>query len=155
MYKFSEFFISLFYVGHFKWASGTIGSFFSIIILYFLMLSVSKFIFILFFLFFFMSSLFFIDIYSKINQSHDSSEIIIDEFLGIYLIMIFYEKLIYSNDMISLILIFLLFRFFDIVKIFPANWIDKNIKNSFGVIMDDIVASIYTIITLIIFYALI
>jgi len=45
-------------------------------------------------------------------------------------------------------LIFLFFRIFDILKPFPANWIDKNMRNSFGIILDDIVAGIYTIITL-------
>ena len=44
--------------------------------------------------------------------------------------------------------IFFLFRFFDIVKIYPANWIDKNIKNSFGIILDDLVAGLYCIIVL-------
>jgi len=46
------------------------------------------------------------------------------------------------------LLILLFFRIFDILKPFPANWIDKNLKNSYGVILDDIVAGIYTIITL-------
>ena len=36
------------------------------------------------------------------------------------------------------------------IKIFPANYIDKNLKNGYGVIMDDIVAGIYTIFTLMI-----
>ena len=46
------------------------------------------------------------------------------------------------------ILIFFLFRFFDIIKFFPANLIDKKMLNSLGVILDDIVAAIYTILTL-------
>ena len=45
-------------------------------------------------------------------------------------------------------LIFVSFRFFDILKIFPANWVDKKIKNSFGVILDDIIAGIYSILVL-------
>ena len=47
--------------------------------------------------------------------------------------------------------IFLLFRFFDIVKVYPANWIDKNLKNSLGVILDDLVAGVYCIFILYIF----
>ena len=46
---------------------------------------------------------------------------------------------------------FILFRFFDIVKPFPVNYFDKNYKNSFGVIMDDVIAGFYVVLTLIIF----
>ena len=49
------------------------------------------------------------------------------------------------------IYIFILFRFFDIKKPFPVNFFDKKYKNSFGVIIDDVVAGLYTVITLIIF----
>ena len=52
------------------------------------------------------------------------------------------------NDNLKLILIFLLFRFFDITKLFPANIVDKKLKNSFGVILDDLIAGTYTIIVL-------
>lgn len=40
---------------------------------------------------------------------------------------------------------FLLFRFFDIVKLPPANWFDQHMKNGFGVMMDDVVAAAYTL----------
>ena len=46
---------------------------------------------------------------------------------------------------------FILFRFFDIVKPFPVSFFDKKFKNSFGVIMDDVAAGLYVVITLIIF----
>jgi phosphatidylglycerophosphatase A len=42
-------------------------------------------------------------------------------------------------------LAFLTFRFFDIVKPFPANWFDTRVKNGFGVMMDDVVAAGYTV----------
>ena len=47
--------------------------------------------------------------------------------------------------------IFILFRFFDIKKPFPVNFFDKKFKNSFGVIIDDVVAGLYVVLTLIIF----
>ncbi|MFA6443070.1 MAG: phosphatidylglycerophosphatase A [Sterolibacterium sp.] len=43
---------------------------------------------------------------------------------------------------------FLLFRFFDIVKPPPADWFDAKVKNGFGVMMDDVVAAVYTVLTL-------
>lgn len=43
---------------------------------------------------------------------------------------------------------FLWFRFYDIVKPFPANYFDREIKNGFGVMMDDVIAAAYTALTL-------
>ena len=89
-----------------------------------------------------------IDIYSNFTNKHDQSEIIIDEFLGITFILIFYEYIKFTNDMTMFFLIFLIFRFFDIFKFYPASWIDLNIKNSWGVILDDIVSGAYCVIIL-------
>ena len=47
--------------------------------------------------------------------------------------------------------IFILFRYFDIKKPFPISFFDKKFKNSFGVIIDDVVAGLYVVLTLIIF----
>jgi phosphatidylglycerophosphatase A len=80
---------------------------------------------------------------------------VIDELLGIYIVLIFYDLIFIYNDFLTLILIFFIFRLFDIVKLFPANYIDKNLKNGYGVMLDDIVAGIYTILTLIILNAFI
>ncbi len=90
-----------------------------------------------------------IKIYSKSVNKHDAKEIVIDEFLGIYLIIICsYDFIIFNSEFIKILLILLFFRIFDIIKPFPINWIDKNIKNSYGIIIDDIIAGIYTIIIL-------
>jgi len=48
----------------------------------------------------------------------------------------------------------LLFRFFDIAKPFPVSFFDKNFKNSFGVIMDDVIAGFYVVLSLICFMVL-
>ena len=144
-------FVSLFYSGYIKFFPGTFGTIISIIILYpFLKLNfVSMNFFICFFLLIFIFSLFFINKFSYYSNSHDSSVIVIDEFLGIYLIFIFYDFIYFLNDLFTIVLIFIFFRFFDILKVFPANLIDKKIQNSLGVLLDDLVASIYTIIILI------
>ena len=49
---------------------------------------------------------------------------------------------------------FVLFRFFDIKKPFPVNFFDRNFKNSFGVIMDDVCAGLYVVLSLICFMVL-
>ena len=151
MIKLTNLFVSLFYSGYIKiLPSGTFGSFISILILFplieFNIISLE--LFILGFIIIFLLSLYFIKAFSSYTQSHDSKIIVIDEFLGIYLILIFYDQIQIINTYISIFFIFILFRFFDIVKIFPANIIDKNLNNALGVILDDLVAALYTIIIL-------
>jgi len=154
---FTKLFVSIFYIGYIKFASGTWGSLAAILILYpiikFSILSFEA-LFILFFILFFISNLF-INYFSNFTNSNDSKHIVIDEFLGIFIILIFYDFIFIYNDFITLILIFLIFRIFDVLKIFPANYIDKNLKNGYGVIMDDLIAGIYTILTLMILNAFI
>ena len=148
MKKITKIFISLFYIGYFKLSPGSIGSLLSILILFpFFWLEIFSYKFLIFFFIFtFILSMYFINLYSKQNSNHDAKEIIIDEFAGIYFIFLFYDYIFLINNYITLILIFILFRFFDITKIFPANIIDKKIKNPFGVMLDDIIAAIYTIL---------
>ena len=149
MSKISQIFSTLFFIGYVKWATGTIGSLFSIIIIIFVQNIVNKKEFIILFICLLLIAAVCIKIYSKSVNKHDAKEIVIDEFLGIYLIIIFsYDFEIFNNEFIKILLILLFFRIFDILKPFPANWIDKNLKNSYGIILDDIVAGIYTIIIL-------
>ena len=141
-------FVSLFYSGYIKIIPGTFASFISILILFpFVGLySVSYEILIIVFCLLFMASIFFISRFSYDSKTHDSKIIVIDEFLGIYLIFIFYDYIYFINSLITVCLIFILFRTFDILKVYPANIIDKKMQNSFGVILDDCIASIYTIL---------
>ncbi len=53
--------------------------------------------------------------------------------------MIFFE-----NNIKNVIFGFIIFRFFDIVKPFPISLVDKKIKNSFGVMLDDIIAALFS-----------
>jgi phosphatidylglycerophosphatase A len=47
---------------------------------------------------------------------------------------------------------FLLFRLFDIWKPYPVSYVDKNVKGAIGIMLDDIFAGIYTIISLVIIF---
>ena len=89
-----------------------------------------------------------IDIYSAIIGKKDASEIVIDEVIGVYFIFIIINNLVIFSQIIDMLLIFILFRFFDIFKPFPIKVVDQKIKNSIGVILDDIIAGVYTIIIL-------
>lgn len=68
----------------------------------------------------------------------DSNKIVIDEVLGMAISLLFLPI-----NFKTLIAGFILFRFFDIVK--PL-WIKRseNLKNGWGVMMDDVVAGIYS-----------
>ena len=87
----------------------------------------------------------------------DSKEIVIDEFIGqsiplIFFYIILFEALSSTQFFFIIMLVsFIGFRFFDILKPFPINYIDKNFKNGLGVVLDDIIAGIYTTIVLYIF----
>lgn len=39
---------------------------------------------------------------------------------------------------------FFVFRFFDIFKPWPASWVDKHVKNGFGVVLDDAIAGVFS-----------
>jgi len=151
MIKLANFFVSLSFAGYIKLIpSGTFASFLSIVILFPIVeyKIISLEIFVVIFFVIFLLSLFFINKFSSHTQSHDSKIIVIDEFLGVYFILIFYDQIKIINPYVTIALIFILFRFFDILKPFPIGYIDKNIKNAFGVIFDDILAGVYTIIIL-------
>ena len=84
-------------------------------------------------------------------ENKDPRQIVIDEVLGqaMPLILIVYlssKNLINIPVEIYYLLSFILFRFFDIIKPFPVNYFDKQHKNFFGIIMDDIMAGLYTML---------
>ena len=140
---------------------GTFGSLATVIILYifFHILNLSSIIILIFIIIVFIYSFSAISAYTKDNENKDPKEVIIDEFIGqsipIYLYEISHgtEKL--PNEAIIFYgVCFILFRFFDIAKPFPVNFFDKNFKNSFGVIMDDVCAGFYVVLSLICFMVL-
>ena len=84
-------------------------------------------------------------------KKKDPGQIVIDEVLGQAMPLILLLYLSQSNQ-ISIpvefyyIVSFFIFRFFDIIKPFPVNYFDKNFKNYFGIIMDDIMAGFYSML---------
>ena len=148
MYNFSKIFITFFYLGYIKFAPGTFGTLVFIFIIYLLHILLAKIYFFILFFLILIFSIYFINVYQKKIKKNDPSEIIIDEFLGVFTIFLFFDTMNEINIYLSFFLIFILFRFFDILKPFPIGYIDKNIKNAFGVIFDDILAGVYTIIIL-------
>ena len=137
---------TVFGLGNFTRMPGTLGSiagvFLGYILLYFFPIQLV----IVFFIFLLALSLYAIKIYQKQIGKSDKSEIIIDEVLGQLLVLMFIEL-----EFLQFFCAFILFRFFDILKIFPANIIDKKYSNHYGVIFDDIIAAIQALIVIFIF----
>lgn len=101
---------------------------------------------------------YFTKIYIEYTKREDPKEVVIDEVIGqmLTLILCFFSVIFVGesnlvkyltpltiNIIILFILPFCLFRIFDIIKPWPINWLDRNIKGAIGVILDDIVAAIF------------
>ena len=158
---FNTLFVTMFGLGKVPKIPGTFGSLATIIILYILfhILNLSSILILYGLIVVFIFSFLAVATHIKNSENKDPKEIIIDEFIGqsipIYLYEISHgtEKL--SNEAIVFYgVCFVLFRFFDIAKPFPVSYFDKNFKNSFGVIMDDVCAGFYVVLSLICFMVL-
>ena len=148
----------MFGLGKIKFMPGTFGSLATTILLFYLFhtLNVSSNIILIGWIIIFIYSFYAVSTHTKGNKNKDPGEIIIDEFLGqsipIYLYEISHGTTKESNEaIIYYTLFFVLFRYFDIMKPFPVIFFDKNFKNSFGVIMDDICAGLYVVLSLVCF----
>ena len=89
--------------------------------------------------------------YLKQTTTKDPSEVVIDELVGIWIALMpaIYFTETQSERMIIAILALILFRVFDIFKPFPINYFDQRFKNGFGIVIDDVVAGIITLLILI------
>ena len=154
-------FVTILGLGKLPKVPGTFGSLATVIILYtcFHSFDLSSNIILLGLIIIFIFSFVAVSIHIKDNENKDPKEIIIDEFIGqsipIYLYEISHGTEKSSDEaLIFYGVCFVLFRFFDIVKPFPVSYFDKNFKNSFGVIIDDVIAGFYVVLTLICFMVL-
>ena len=153
--------VTMFGLGKIPKIPGTFGSLATVIMLYFLfhILEISSDIILIALITIFIYSFSAVAAHIKDKENKDPKEVVIDEFIGqsipIYLYEISHgtekspdEALIFYG------ICFILFRFFDIAKPFPVSFFDKNFKNSFGVIMDDVCAGFYVVLSLICFMVL-
>ena len=155
---FNYLFVTCFGIGSLKFAPGTVTSLVTTIFLFslFHILNLSNNIILITLLLIFFYSFYAVSEYIKDNENKDPKEVVIDEFIGqsipIYLYEVSHETIKNSQEAVLFYLyIFILFRYFDIKKPFPVSYFDKKFKNSFGVILDDVVAGLYVVLTLIIF----
>ena len=158
MNKFIFLFVTLFGIGKIGKIPGSIASLVTTIFLFFLfhVLYLSpNFVLIVIVILFFIS-LYAVNVFIKDLDNKDPKEVVIDEFIGQSIPICLYEIAHQGVKETSQILtfyfiMFILFRIFDIVKPYPVSYYDKNFKNSFGVIMDDICAGLYVVVVLVLY----
>ena len=122
-------------------ASGTLASIITIFIYYFVIFFFSNLVFGTMFIIITVYSFFFLKKILKKFNYKDPKEIVIDEFIGQSI-----PLLICGNNVILILISFIIFRIFDIFKIFPANIFDKKMEGTIGVIGDDVIAGLYTLL---------
>ena len=138
-------------VGKIKYAPGTIASLITCLLFLLLINVFSIFFVLLLTLIIFCYALVAINNSFDNYDSDDPQEIVIDEVVGQMLTLLalpIYETLYPLPIIYYCVPAFLLFRLFDIWKPFPISYIEKNIQGSLGIMLDDILASFYSIIIL-------
>ena len=155
---FNYLFVTCFGIGTFKFAPGSITSLVTTIFLFslFHIINLSNNTILIILLIVFIYSFYAVSAYIKDNENKDPKEVVVDEFIGqsipIYLYEISHGTIKDSQESVLFYLyIFILFRYFDIKKPFPVSFFDRKFKNSFGVIIDDVAAGLYVVLTLIFF----
>tara|TARA_B100000959_G_scaffold266343_1_gene308684 strand:- start:427 stop:918 length:492 start_codon:yes stop_codon:yes gene_type:complete len=156
--KLNTIFVTFFKIGKIKLIPGTFASLITTILLFFCfhILNISSNIILFILIIIFIYSFYAINSYIKNLTEKDPKEIVIDEVIGQSIPLYLYEmshniEKDFNDALKFYFIIFLLFRFFDIIKPFPVSYFDKNFKNSFGVIMDDVCAGLYVVLALILY----
>ena len=155
-------FVTLFGIGKIKKIPGSFASLATILFLFFLfhILNISTNIVLYSIIIIFFISLYAVNIFIKDLTNKDPKEVVIDEFIGQSIPICLYEVahgMPKDSDQVLkfYFIMFILFRIFDIVKPFPVNYYDKNFKNSFGVIMDDVCAGLYVVAVLVLYMVIV
>ncbi|MBD3273390.1 phosphatidylglycerophosphatase A [Candidatus Dependentiae bacterium] len=128
---------TFFYSGFFPLGPGTFASILTTLILFFLptlsfIFSISSILILT------IIGLFVSDVYAKTNGQHDPSQVVIDEVVGMWISLLLVPK-----SIITFLIAFLLFRFFDIVKPYPINKFEK-LPGGWGIMLDDILAGLFS-----------
>ena len=158
MNKINFLFVTLFGIGKIKLIPGSFGSLATTLFLFsiFHLLDFSPNIVLACVIIIFFISLYAVNIFIKDLDNKDPKEVIIDEFIGQSIPICLYEIAHVGSNETNRVLtfyfiMFVLFRIFDIVKPYPVSYYDKNFKNSFGVIMDDVCAGLYVVAVLVLY----
>ena len=158
MSKLNFLFVTLFGIGKLKKIPGSYASLATTIFLFLLfhILNLSPNTVLIGVIIIFLISLYAVNIFTQDLENKDPKEVVIDEFIGQSIPICLYEIAHEGSKETSQVLtfyfiMFILFRIFDITKPYPVSYYDKNFKNSFGVIMDDVCAGLYVVAVLVLY----
>ena len=150
--------VTLFGIGKISKIPGSVASLVTTMFLFFLfhILKISPNFVLISLIIIFFISLYAVNIFIKDLDNKDPKEVVIDEFIGQSIPICLYEIAHEGSKDINQVLtfysiMFILFRIFDIAKPYPVSYYDKNFKNSFGVIMDDVAAGLYVVAVLVLY----
>ena len=91
----------------------------------------------------FLIGIYFCAVTSRALKVHDHGGIVWDEMVGYWLTMMFAPR-----EWWWIVIGFLLFRFFDVLKPWPISVADKKIHGGFGIMFDDLLAALYAMVCL-------
>ena len=138
--RISEWIASCFKVGYLPLAPGTWGSIFAILLWWVFLKDLSTFIFCIIIVVLFFTGIVVSNTIINHNQDNDPSYVIIDELVGQWIAL-----LIIPDGYYNILIIFVLFRFFDIIKPWPIRYFEQ-LPKGLGVMSDDVVAGLFTFI---------
>ncbi len=151
----------MFGLGKISKIPGSIASLFTVLILFILfhVIEISPNLMLFLIILVSIVAIFSINIFIKDYDDKDPKEVVIDEFIGQSIPVCLYEIAHQDTKSVSEVLtfyfiMFIMFRIFDIAKPYPVSYYDKNFKNSFGVIMDDVCAGLYVVAVLVLYMVL-
>ena len=156
--KINFLFVTLFGIGKIKKIPGSIASLATTLFLFLLfhIANIQPDLILIGVLIIFCISLVAVNFFIKNLDNKDPKEVVIDELIGQSIPICLYEIAHEGSKEINQVLtfyfiMFILFRIFDIAKPYPVSYYDKNFKNSFGVIMDDVCAGLYVVAVLVLY----
>ena len=140
-------FAEVYPIGHSKYAPGTMGSLIGVLIGYFLILNLDVKFYLIFLLIFIIVSYLLCEAHLKFYNKKDPKEVVVDEISGQFIAILGCVQSDKSTYIfLSLLLSFVLFRFFDITKIGPIKKFE-NLPNGIGIMADDMVAGLFALVT--------
>jgi phosphatidylglycerophosphatase A len=132
-------FLSWFYTGKSPKAPGTVGSLATLPLIYFLhYLNINIYTLIILIVILYTAAVIITENVQKKFHLHDPQWIVIDEVIG----MLITWSFVLSIELPILATVFISFRFFDIIKIWPASYFDR-LDHGMGTITDDVISGIY------------
>ena len=140
-----RFFATACYVGYIPLAPGTWGTIVGVG-LYWLISGLAPFVYAVTVIAFIIFAIWVSGFAKELFDEVDPPQVVIDEVAGILVTLAFHKP-----ELSVMIMGFIIFRVFDIVKPPPVRWIEKRFSNGFGVVMDDVMAGVYANVVLWVF----